>query len=336
VKLFFIPVLLLVFSCSGALDESEYLFNIDLKPPVLQKVNITNSSTLTIEFNEPVDFCDSDYTCDPDLPLKSWSVSDNMLTLRFEQDQEAGLMYKFRSDVSDNSGNSLSFIVRYYGWNPDIPVLLINEFNPEGSGNNPDTIEIYSETGGNMAGVALILGTADHISESYVLPSLNVEAGDYIIVHMRPEGLSEEINEFDDKAVSGGKLSSDQAWDLWVDGDKPISGKNGVITLYSNLFGEILDAVPYSNRLTADSEDYHGWTSTTIEMIEELSYLNVWYKTNDFIRPEDAVYSEGTTGTRSICRDSASSDTDKRDDWHIVPTGEKSFGQINSDNVYAP
>ena len=80
--------------------------------------------------------------------------------------------------------------------------------------------------------------------------------------------------------------------------------------------------------------DYHGWTSSTIAMIEELSFLNVWNETDGFIRPEDAVLSEGTTGTRSICRNSLSEDLNDKNDWHIVPTGEKSFGQVNSDNVY--
>ena len=334
--LVFIPILFLLFSCSNIVDNGDYLMNIDLKPPILEEVHVNNSRSLSISFDEPIFFDRDDYKSNPALPVESWEISENTITFQFTDDQQPGKMYKCRSDVSDESGNSLSFILRFYGWNPNLPELLINEFNPEGSGNNPDTIELYSISAGNTAGVTIFLGTSNNYRETYVLPSLEVNAGDYIIIHMRPEGLSSEITETTDKSISTGKLASDLAWDLWVDGDKPISGQNGVISLYSNPFGSIIDAVPYSSRVTADSEDYFGWTATTIDMIEELSFLNVWNSTDGFIRPEDAASSISTTGTRSICRNSLSSDTNSKDDWHIVPTGEKSFGEINSDNVHIP
>jgi hypothetical protein len=334
-KLILISLIFLFVSCSNSLNDSGFL-DIDLKPPVLQNILIENSTSLTLNFDEAVYFEKDDYKSDPQLNLQSWTIEENTLIFNFNENQEPGRMYKCRSDVKDESGNILSFIIRYYGWNPQIPPLLINEFNPEGSGNNPDSIELYVSGDGNTAGVTLFLGTADFFSEKYVLPSLDVQQGDYIIVHMRPEGLSGEITETDDKAVSTGKLASDMAWDLWVEGDKPVSGKNGIISLYTNPFGTVIDAVPYSNRVTGDSEDYRGWTSSTFNMIEDLSFLNVWKSTDGFIRPEDAFYSEGTTGTRSICRNSSSDDSDVRDDWHIVPTSEKSFGQVNSDNIYLP
>jgi len=334
-KLTIISFIILLASCNNSLNTNEFL-NIDLKPPVLENINIQNSSSLTIDFNETVFFNMDDYKSDPQLDLQSWLIEENSLILQFSEDQEPGRMYTCRSDVKDESGNMLSFIIRYYGWNPQIPPVLINEFNPEGSGNNPDSIELYAAGNGNTAGLTLFLGTSNFFSEKYVLPSLDVQTGDYIIIHMRPEGLSGEISESIDKSESTGKLASDLAWDLWVDGDKPVSGKNGIISLYTNPFGSIIDAVPYSSRVTADSEDYRGWTSSTFNMIEDLSFLNVWEGTDGFIRPEDAVFSEKTTGTRSICRNSLSEDSDNRTDWHIVPTGEKSFGEANSDNIYTP
>ena len=334
-KLILFAIIILFASCSNSLNTSDFL-NIDLKPPVLQTINIENSTSLTIDFDEAVLFNKDDYKSEPQLDLKSWTLEGNSLILQFNENQEPGQMYTFRSDVHDESGNTLSFIIRFYGWNPHIPPLLINEFNPEGSGNNPDSIELFAVGNGNTAGVSLFLGTSDFFSEKYVLPSLEVQTGDYIIIHMRPEGLSGEITETDDKTVSTGKLASDLAWDLWVDGDKPVSGKNGVISLYTNPFGSLIDVVIYSSRVTADSEDYRGWTSSTFNIIQDLSLLGSWEGTDGFIRPEDAVYSEKTTGTRSICRSSLSEDSDTREDWHIVPTGGKSFGQINSDNIYTP
>ncbi|MDA3810364.1 MAG: hypothetical protein PF518_08550 [Spirochaetaceae bacterium] len=335
-KLLFILIPVLFFSCSDISNKGNSLFNMDLRPPVLKSVEIENSRSLSIFFDEPVSFNPADYISDPGLEIETWNISETSITLHFKENQTPGKLYICRSDVSDESGNTLSFIIRYYGWNPNIPELLINEFNPEGSGNNPDTIELFVLTDGNVAGASIFIGSKNEYRDYYILPDLNVLAGDYIIIHMRPEGLSGEINETTDKAVSTGKLYSDSAWDLWVDGDKPLSGKNGAISLYTNPFGKMIDVVVYSNRLSADSEDYLGWTSTTIKMIEELSFMNEWNNTDGFIRPEDAVNSDGTTGTRSICRNSISFDNNSRENWHIVPTGEKSFGIANSDNIYEP
>lgn len=333
--LFITLIVFLLLSCREPFQAENYL-NRDLKPPVLQNVVLQDNSSLTIVFDEPVLFDEEDYISTPQLPLSSWTTEENRITFFFSEQQTPGKMYKCRSDVRDNTGNELSFLIRYYGWNSRIPALLINEFNPEGSGNNPDTIELYAGESGNTAGVALFLGTADNFQEQFVLPSLEVQQGDYIIIHMRPEGLTGEVTESEDKTVSTGKLASDKAWDIWVERDKPVSGKNGIISLYTNPFGTIIDTVVYSNRVSADSEDYQGWTATTFDAIEELSFMQIWKNPDGFIRPEDAVQSNGTTGTRSICRNSISEDTDSKEDWHIVPTGEKSFGEANSENVYIP
>jgi len=61
-----------------------------------------------------------------------------------------------------------------------------------------------------------------------------------------------------------------------------------------------------------------------------------WKIAGDAVRPEDAVSPEGASGTRTICRDSRSRDTDTKSDWHIVPLKGSTFGKDNSDAVYEP
>ncbi len=332
-KLIIFPFLFFFYSCSGFLGNRE-LIEIDLHPPVLQGVEVKDDRSLTIIFDEPVQMDVLDYKSDPSLVLSQCISTDNSLQLIFAEKQNRGEKYIFRGNVMDDKGNTLSFVLRFFGWNPLVPPVVINEFNPEGSGNNPDTIELFVAGDGNLAGVTLFTGTSNFHNSSYTLGDLSVIEGDYIIIHMRPKGGEDEINETVDKTESGGKLSSDNAWDIWVDGDKPLSGKNGLLSIYTNPYGKIIDAVPYSNRVSSDSEKNRGWTSTTIKMIEELSHLEMWEGTDGFISPEDAVNSNRTTGTRSICRNSESFDSDSRADWHIVPTGKKSFGTTNSDLIY--
>jgi hypothetical protein len=54
------------------------------------------------------------------------------------------------------------------------------------------------------------------------------------------------------------------------------------------------------------------------------------------VTPEDGVNPEGSTGTRSLCRSSASMDNDRPEDWHVVPTRAATFGTDNSDEVFQP
>ena len=76
-----------------------------------------------------------------------------------------------------------------------------------------------------------------------------------------------------------------------------------------------------------------GPTLYTLEDIEDalrdrLGYLRF------AIVPEDAVNPDGTTGTRTLCRNPASVDTDGNADWHIVPTRGASPGAPNTDEVH--
>jgi hypothetical protein len=108
-----------------------------------------------------------------------------------------------------------------------------------------------------------------------------------------------------------------------------------VISLYERPGGPIIDGLLYSNR-TSDSDDrYRGFgTSDVLERAEELVRDGGWRIAGALVAPEDGINPEGSTATRSLCRSSASVDTDSRSDWHIVPTRGSTFGADNSDEEY--
>jgi hypothetical protein len=110
-----------------------------------------------------------------------------------------------------------------------------------------------------------------------------------------------------------------------------------VISLYSRPGGEILDGVLYSNRTSESDAQYRGFGSATVlARADELVSAGGWRVSGSQAAPEDALNPDGSTATRSICRSSDSTDTDSREDWHIVPTRGSTFGTDNSDEVYAP
>ena len=180
-------------------------------------------------------------------------------------------------------------------------------------------VELYAKTAGNIAGITLFGGTKSSFTDKFVLPSHKVKAGDYILIHFKPQSFESHKADLDFIIENGAGLS----------------GNNGAITIYSNPYGELLDAVIYTNRTSESDENYRGFGSTKFMLqAEEIYEAGGWQISGDEITPEDCVPSGDSTATRSICRSGISEDTDTNRDWHTVPTSKYSFGKFNSDEVY--
>lgn len=306
----------------------------DLSPPRLLEISPTESPEIRILFDEPVYPENENITLDTGDMAGLSTVDGNTIVLLPEKALIPGKLYRAALTVEDGSGNSCRFVLPFWGWNPNIPDLLINEFNPEGSGNNPDCIELYTTKSGDTAGMCLYYGTKQHYEYRYILPSLKLETGEYLTIHCRREYTADEISEKDDKTLSTGKLSSDEAWDIWLPEDSGLSGANGIISIYNAPEGIMQDGVIYSERSSDLEDDTLGWTSRTFDAAADLYEGGFWIFSSELIPPEEAIGSHYTTGTRSLCRSSNSVDSDRKEDWHTVPTGGKSFGRANSDETY--
>ena len=188
-----------------------------------------------------------------------------------------------------------------------------------------------------MAGLVLYQGTAASWDNRLVFPAFEVHAGEYVLVHFKPQGLPEERDEPGGPALSGGLDASPVAYDFWVPGGTGLPGNNGVLSLYDRPGGELRDGVLYSNRTSASDSLYRGFGSAaTLDRAEELAGEEGWSAAQEGIRPEDAVNPDSSTATRSLCRSSDSRDSDCAADWHTVPTRGSTFGTMNSDERYVP
>jgi hypothetical protein len=224
-----------------------------------------------------------------------------------------------------------------HGLNDRTPELVITELTTQGSGNHPDLVELLAVTDGNLAGMAVLEGSRSVALDKIVLPSVEVTAGDYILVHFRPEGTEEEVNEIGSPDESGGKDSTTTAYDFWVEGGDGLSGNNGAVTVYTSVTGALLDAIIYSNRTSSSDQRYRGFGSKrVVAMVDEIVRDGGWWVNGDLAHPEDAVDPEDSTSTRSICRASDATDTNRASDWHITPTSGATFGSVNTDQVYVP
>ncbi|TVQ96799.1 MAG: hypothetical protein EA403_15680 [Spirochaetaceae bacterium] len=328
-------IAVVVFATAGCTQLQDFATGVDITPPRFVGLEVLDEHTVEVLFDKPAE---ADHVgVSPSLGDLAITSTANRLVIVSEEATSIGAEYLLEGSVEDASGNSLRFLVRFYGHNPRLPRMLINELNPRGSGNNPESVELFAVTAGNLGGVTLSNGSPADWDSRMILPAVEIEEGDYVLVHFRPQGIPEEVDETTRRDESGGRNSRDTAWDFWVREGGGLPTNNGVITLSSRPGGPIMDAVLYTNRTSASDERYLGFGSTRmLERVRTVVDAGQWEIDGEHPRPEDLVDVTLSTATRSLNRSSDSRDTNSRHDWHVVPTRGLTFGAPNSDERHQP
>jgi hypothetical protein len=325
---------LAVVSC-GPLSDSRPA-EVDLLPPQVQSVVASAPGEVAISFDEEAALNEGKTRIIPSLAVEQVAASGTRVILRAGP-QSPGGCYSLEAEARDANGNTASFAAEFYGYNGRVPSLLLNELTPRGSGAHPDAVEIKCLGAGNLGGVVLYFGSPGSHDARYVFPALEVAAGAFVVLHLRPTGDPAEKDETADPASSGGPDASVSAYDFWMRDSPGLPGNNGVLSLCDRPGGACRDAVMWSNRTAESDELYGGFGSEQMRVrAEELVLQGAWRPSGARLTPEDAVSPEGSTGTRSVCRSPGSLDTDSAADWHVVPTRKATFGAENSNEVYAP
>ena len=332
------------------LPQFPFAANADLAPPRIVSLGFQGATELSVGFDERCELVTDSLIRGETLRAAEVNVacadqpaggaesdaSVHKLLFSFSIPPDPGAEHSIEAQVADPAGNHLRFVARFYGLNELLPAMIINEFTTQGSGTHPDLVEIRVLTDGNLTGSCIYEGVPGNWDQRFVFPDLNVSAGDFIVVHFKPLGISEEVNETVRQDESGGYDASPDAWDFWIPEGSGLSGNNGALALCENPLGGIIDGVLYSNRTSTSDDRYRGFGRTTV--MERADYLvaeGAW-AANGLVRPEDAIDPEDSTATRSISRGSDGADTNHRDDWHITPTRGITPGSVNSDEVYIP
>ena len=322
------------FLCAcGPFQNSQYE-TADLRPPAVEGVRTIATDQIELSFDEEASVPPEKLHLDPELAVREISAASARVIVSVSP-QEPGRQYTLEATAQDSRGNSVTFQAEFYGYNPRVPSMLINEVRPRGSVAHPDCVEIKIFTDGDMGGVTVYAGTPGSFDDRFVFPSFGVKKGDFILVHYVASLLPEERDEGADKASSSGVEASAAAFDIWRECKKGLGSNNGVISLYDRPGGSILDGFLYSNRTSASDERFGGFGSAQIlARAEELVSAGGWKTAGEHVTPEDAFNPEGSTATRTICRSGNSADTDTREDWHIVPAKKATLGAENSDEKY--
>lgn len=336
------------------LEDTVYFADQDFTPPSMVSIEATGPTTIVARFTE--DTTAETAHVSAELGGVSARADGPEITFETARAGEIGRPYQLEAVVADEAGNTMSFVETVYGFNPDVPTVIINELTTQGSGTHPDVVELRLLSGGNLGGLSLYAGAPGEHDGRIVFPAIELPAESYVVVHFKPEGVPEEVDEIEDPTASGGLDASDTGWDFWVPGGSGISGNNGAVSLYAQPGGRLIDAIVYSNRTSDSDERYRGFGSKkALAMVDRVAADGGWVpdgagtdpgaeagtgaspaSTTPILAPEDAVDPEDSTATRSISRGSDGADTDTKADWHITPTSGYTFGGPNTDEVYEP
>ena len=329
---------ILAASCAGEAWESLVTFDADtLRPPRLEKVAETGAAVLEARFDKAAWVEPEFLAVYPDLEISAVEDGSPLVRFSLATPGQPGKQYTLELTVRDERGNTSSYLYHFYGYNPRIPAMLINEVIV----NTPSTtiynlVELVILSGGDMAGVTLFQGTKSYPDISFTFPPREVQQGDFILVHFNTAGAAGEINETGgSKTEASGKGASPTAWDFWLPGTGNLSRDNNVISLYTNPAGNLIDALVYTSRKYEEGARYNSFgTGRMQDKVLEVVAEDGWVIQGEEPIPDDGFDPTGATSTRSICRDSRSTNTKSAADWHIVPTGQRTPGAVNSDAVY--
>jgi len=336
IHLLFLGYIFFLFPACGPVSDLGMGGEIDICPPQFVCIKAIAACKIEIIFDESASLETETLHISPFLDITDITAEITSVIIHTEV-MTVGEKYTLAATASDQGSNSLSFAAVFYGFNPAKPLVIINEFTTQGSKTHPDLVELKVLSDGNMGGLTFYQGVRTNWSDRLVFPAFEVKQGDFILLHFKPENIPLERDEIINKTESAGLDASALAYDFWVKDGKGISGNNGVLSLYDQPYGEIIDGVFYSNRTSDSDELYQGFGSTsTKERAFELFTAEAWTSSSAYICPEDGINPDLSSATRSLCRISTAADTDSKNDWHIVPTRKASFGEENCDDVHTP
>ncbi len=301
-------ILGLAIACAQPDDEMvliNVLLDKDNKPPVLLSIKSIASSIVRLDFDEQVKVYGKSFS-----PFVA-RADGKSVYVTLNSSLKGGTKAQLTGRVQDYYGNTTGLEISVWGYNPNLPKMIINEFTTKGNDDNPDRIELLALSSGNLAGMALYSGIPDNYDAIYVFGDIVVSKGEFIVVAFVDEDYEQDSSKAIYFSVSEKKLPND----------------NGVIVLASSPSpgAEIMDVVVYSKY--RDGEEYFG-TNTMKERV-------AWARTNGTWIGM-AIDSTNSTAKRSMARILGSDDTDTLTDWYIAtyPRKEDGFGKINDAQAY--
>ena len=336
-KRYFLPLLVTGFlnlsACSCSNDAViQQILGTSVEAPVFIDCRPVSSEEIVFKFSVPVKVVSLNF----DPPVETDLVGEGQeVSICLSRPLEAGA--KFTADilVEDSGRNTLNVIVPFRARNDSLPDLLFNELRFDSSTNKVEFVEFYTRTPGNLGALRLFIAHQSLSIPVYEFPPVEVKAGEYIVLHLRTveEGCVDETGT--NLGLSRGVDAQNTARDFWIPGSKKLLHKtNGLWILDQD--DHIMDAV-----LLSENPETDGTNKTFIAASEFLGRQKAWLPSAGNISSEgwlpdtsSAIYTKGTTNTRTLCRDETLPPERRSGNWYIAATSSATPGMPNSTKKY--
>jgi hypothetical protein len=314
------------------MEEAAQILGKHAQAPAYLGCKAAELRTIQFDFSQPVEVLS--FSSDPPLPVQE-ITSGAPVQVILSADVPAGESYTADILVSDSEGNTLNVLVPFRSRNDRLPRILINEIRTEYSKPKTEFVELRTLEAGNLGALRLYIAGYTDNPLVFEFPPAEVDAGEYILVHLRSIENGEDvmINETGASLdLSGGTDANAAARDFWVPGSEKLLHKTDAVYLMDQ-DDRVVDAVMMSEH------DDPWWSKEHFVHAADLLYQQgAWIQGEGKIAgPADSVITAGikTAMTRSICRDKDLPDTNTKADWYIVNTSKASPGAENDPTRFA-
>jgi hypothetical protein len=304
----------------------EKLLGLSAEAPIFLGHRVLAGGIVEFRFSRPVSLRRLDF----DPPAEA-SLLEEGETLRVSlaADLPGGSRISADLLVEDEESNTLEALILFRTRNDHMPSLVINEIRTEYSNPRCEFIELKTAGPGNLGGLRVV--TAMESAPVYEFNPAETAGGEYIVLHLRKLD-SESIDESGDDLGASGGYEASEARDFWIPSTSELLRKTDGLALVDQ-DGVILDGIIFSE--TAAS----WWAREDLARFAEfLSQGNAWQTAGDppLISPAEAFSSQGTTATRTLCRDESTPDSGGPQDWYIAATSQATPGRRNTGKRYVP
>ena len=331
-KLSFFLVLLpvvLVLSCCSSEAAIQGILSGTATAPVFLECRAISATEIVFRFSEPVRM--RSLYLDPVADVLAYEEGEE-ITITLSEPLKEGARIIADILVEDENRNTLNVLAPFRARNDRVPKLVINELRTEYSRPRVEFVEFIAQSAGNLGALRLFLAGHSVTQPVYEFPPVEVQSGEYIVLHLRTieNGCVDETG--DNLALSGGTDAFPDARDFWVPGATKLFRKTDVVYLMDQ-DDRIIDAVLLSENsgtvwgkadLAFAAEllaSQAAWFPRGGETLEAGSYV---------LTPADAIISARTTATRTISRDETLAGGGRAENWYITATSNATPGKPNS------
>jgi hypothetical protein len=296
----------------------------DLRPPGLLDAGPSGSKKVLLHFDEAVTPVAGSIAIEPPAAV-SGSAEGETLVVDFGSEQSPGADYALVGEVDDLRGNRTRFLIRFVGWNDRAPPLMLSEVQTgkNGSKTKPhrDFVELEVMADGNVGGEELSW-TSSVKSAAYRFPGIEVKKGDYIVLHLAPEGIPDERDELgSDLSASGGIDATATGRDLWC-GSMGLPDASGAVSLCVRPGSPPIDGLFYADDGKSGALDENKLSET----LSSLSSAGAWPLSGASPAWEDGVPWNGSAA-RSLCRSGSGKGPAG---WYVCASGGQTPGAANA------